>query len=109
MKLYKTEEAFKRRCYEMYQLDWLITHGYSIQDVFNVLREGYKDGCEDGEIDGSTWCDEDFNYLERYFEDRGLYGEIFVSEDEFYNSEYQDKDYMEYLLPDDMYNQYLDL
>ena len=101
-----TEMEFKRRCYELYQLDWMMTHGYSLQDAFNVLREGYVEGCAEGDIDGGTGCDDDFDYMEEYFEEQGFNGSIFACEEEFYDCEYQDVEYMEYLLPTEMLMQY---
>ena len=106
MSIYKTEMEFKRRCYELYQLDWMMTHGYSLQDAFNVLREGYAEGCASEDIDGRTGCDDDFDYMETYFEEQGFNGQMFVCEEEFYDCEYLDIEYMEYLLPKDMLMQY---
>lgn len=106
MRKYDTEMEFKRRCYELYQLDWMKTHGYSLQDAFNMLRDGYAEACASGNIDGGTGCAEDFDAMEEYFEERGFDGEIFACENEFYDCEYQDVGYMEYLLPKDMLMQY---
>ena len=106
MRKYDTEMEFKRRCYELYQLDWMKTHGYSLQDAFNMLRDGYAEACASGNIDGGTGCAEDFDAIEEYFEERGFDGEIFACENEFYDCEYQDVGYMEYLLPKDMLMQY---
>lgn len=103
---YANETEFKKRCYELYQLDWMMTHGYSLQDAFNMLREGYAEGCASGNIDGGTGCDNDFDMLEDYFEEQGFNGELFVCEEEFYEAEYLDTDYMEYLLPKEMLIQY---
>lgn len=103
---YTTEEEFKRRCYELYQLDWLMTHGYSLQDVINVLREGYAECCSSNLINQHTDWDEDFDSVEEYFEEQGFNGTMFVCEDEFYDCEYQDTEYMEYLLTEDMLAQY---
>lgn len=97
MRKYDTEIEFKRRCYELYQLDWMRTHGYSLQDAFNILREGYAEGCASENI---------FDAIKEYFEEQGFDGEIFVCENEFYDCEYQDVGYMEYLLPKDMLIQY---
>lgn len=107
MKQYNTETEFKKRCYELYQLDWMKTHGYSLQDVFNVLRKGYTESCAYGIIDGGTSCDDDFDTIEEYFHEQGFKGEIFVCEAEFYDYEYQDDNYMKYLLPENMLKQYL--
>ena len=101
-----TNMEFKQKCYELYQLDWLKTHGYSLRNVFDVLREGYHTLCEDGEIDGSTYCDDDVDLLEDYFDEHGFNGELFACEDEFLDAEYMDSEYMEYLLPADMYEFY---
>jgi hypothetical protein len=106
MKKYNTEIKFKKRCYELYQLDWMMTHGYSLQDAFNILRNGYAESCASGDIDGGTDYNDDFDVIEEYFEEQGFCGEIFVCEDEFYDCEYQDTEYMEYLLPEDMLEQY---
>lgn len=100
------EGLFRRRCYEKYQLDWMITHGYSLQDAFNILREGYEQGCNDGDIDGGTRCDEDFDYVEKYFEKRGFDEQMFACGDEFYDCEYQNLDYMKHLLSEDDFKQY---
>ena len=82
------------------------THGYSLQDAFNVLREGYAEGCASGNIDGSTGCDDDFDVMEEYFGEQGFNGNLFACEEEFYDCEYQDAAYMEYLLSADMLKQY---
>lgn len=102
-----TDSEFKRKCYEMYQLDWMKTHGYSLQDAFNVLREGYAECYASGMIDGGTGCDDDFDAMEEYFEEQGFNGNLFVCENEFYDCEYQDIDYMKYLLSPAMFKQYL--
>lgn len=105
MRKYDTEMEFKRRCYELYQLDWMKTHGYSLQDAFNMLRGIRRRLCI-WNIDDGTCCDDDFDAMEEYFEERGFNGEIFACENEFYDCEYQDVGYMEYLLPKDMLMQY---
>lgn len=97
---------FKKRCYELYQLDWMMTHNYSLQDAFNVLKKGYEEACLFGNIGGGSSPDEDFNTIEEYFEEQGFGGEIFACEEEFYDCEYQDEDYMRYLLSDEEFKQY---
>ena len=97
---------FKRRCYELYQLNWMKSHGYSLQDVFNILREGYTESCVSGTINSGTSYDDDFDCIETYFEEQGFNGELFVSEKEFYDYEYLDSEYMKSILPEDMWNQY---
>ena len=102
-----TEAELKERCYEIYQLDWLIEHGYSLRDLFMVLREGHLDGIYSGEIKPNTFPDAVFDYIESYFTENGFKGEIFSSEEEFYDNEYQDKLYMTEILPANVLCQYL--
>ena len=104
--LTQDELLFIRKCYKKYQMDWMMTHGLSLNDVFDVLKEGYEQGCTDGEIDGASNCGDDFDYLIRYFEERGFGGQIFVCESEFASCEYQDREYMEYLLSKEEFDQY---
>ena len=106
MQTWTSEIEFKKRCYELYQLDWISEHGYSLQDVFNVLRKGYSDLVTSSDIDGGTNCDNDFDAVENYFSEQGFKGEIFACEKEFYACDYQDVDYMKQLLPRDMLIQY---
>lgn len=34
-----TEEQMKKRLYELYQLDWLMSHGYSLRDVIKGMGD----------------------------------------------------------------------
>ena len=34
-----TKEQFENKCYEAYQLDWMISHGYSLSDYRKLLSE----------------------------------------------------------------------
>lgn len=100
-----TKQQFMKCCYEMYQLDWMKTHGYGIKDIFNVFREYFVESAIDGNLDSdmNIACDE----AEEYFFEQGFKGEIFVCADEFFNAEFLDKEYMKYLLPSEIYAQYL--
>lgn len=109
MQNYDDETLFRKRCYELYQLDWMMSHGYSLQDAFNLLREGYAEGCASGNINRGTDWDNDFDAMEEYFEEQGFYGALFVCEDEFYACEYRDPEYMKHLLPENMQGQYFKL
>lgn len=70
------------------------------------MKKGYAECCASGTIDDETDCNDDFDAIEEYFEEQGFNGECFVCENEFYDCEYQDEDYMKYLLPTDMFEQY---
>lgn len=53
-----------------------------------------------------TYYEDVFYIMEDYFNEKGFGGELFACEDEFYDCEYQDVEYMKYLLPGDMFQQY---
>lgn len=105
---YKTEKEFKKRCYELYQLNWLRSHGYSLQDIFNTLQKGYAEACASGDINKYTSCSDNISTVERYFEEQGICGELYASEEEFYDNEYKDTKYMASLLAEDMLDQYIE-
>ena len=100
-------KSISERAYDKYCLDWMMSNGISLKDAFNVLREGYTQGCADGDIDGGTSCYDDFNYIETYFEEQGFNGSIFVCYDEFINTEYGMAAYMKDLLTEREYLEYL--
>lgn len=97
-------KIFEKRCYELYQLDWMKTHGYSLQDAFNVLREGYAEGCMSRDINGGTCCDDDFDVIEKYFAEQGFNGELYNCFDEFIECDFKDELYMKYLLDSESFD-----
>lgn len=87
-------QAARKELYRLYQLDWMIQHGYSLKDIIRqcekycreVLNEG-AGGAEDASYDFCTELDES-----------GLDGgEIFVGFDEFLDTEYRNFSYMNIL------------
>lgn len=34
-------EEFRKKCYEKYQLNWMLSHGYSLQDLIDAMNEKY--------------------------------------------------------------------
>lgn len=101
------KKTIQKIAYEKYQLDWMMQHGYSLQDVFEVLKEGYIKSCESGDIDGGTSCDADLEALEVYFDEYGFGGEMYVCYDEFLYAEYTDVKYMRCLLTKKEFLEYL--
>lgn len=88
-------DEFKKSCYEKYQLKWMIDHGYSLQDIFNVCREGVFHVVETSSSVGwDFFCDE----VEDYFDEVGFNGNIYACEEEFYDNEYLDENYMKSIL-----------
>lgn len=89
-----TEENMKRELYRMYQLDWMSSNGYSIQDIFQAM-ENTKD---DFEIDQAEHPDEDRQYtlndLVDGFEEQGFDGNMYSSFEEFCQEELRDEEYI---------------
>ena len=36
-------EEFRKKCYEKYQLNWMLSHGYSLQDLIDAMNEKYME------------------------------------------------------------------
>lgn len=67
-----------QEAYNLYIADWCNARGYALIDV-----------------------------VQAYIEDEEFDGQMFVCLDEFEDAEFQDRDYMKGLLPDELYQQYL--
>ena len=92
------QEDFRRECYRRYQLDWMMAHGYSVEDLGIAVLHSI-DG---GPIDENREPDE-FMIWEH---NTGFGGEIWAGFEEFLDAEYKDKDYMLRLLPEDMHGRW---
>lgn len=88
----RREMSFRKQCYEVYQFNWLMSHGYSLEVVFQPM------------LDHNL---RDFSEYAEYLQKQGIKGDIFVSEREFYNNEYQDAEIMRSILPKNMFARYL--
>lgn len=84
-------ETFRRECYRRYQLDWMMSHGHSVDDLGIAVLKGIGGG----PVDENREADE-FAIWEQ---DIGFGGEIWACYEEFLDAEYGDRDYMLRLLP----------
>lgn len=86
----------KKRAYELYKLDWMASHGHTLQDIAAVVAELSDLGVPSEEVFSE-------------FEQNGFSpnGEIYVCFDEFVVNEYQDMDYMRSLLSKEDFKLYL--
>lgn len=85
----------RKHSYELYKLDWMASHGYTLQDVATELAM-------------LTACCVPAKDLLSEFEQNGFFGgEIYSSFDEFIDNEYQDMDYMRSLLSKENFVLYL--
>lgn len=71
-----SEEVYKE--YKKYKTQWLINHGYTLDDVIDYLQENYKHQKEDP------------YHLFGDFEEFGFDYNIYTCFDEWYNNEYQE-------------------
>ena len=79
----------KLKAYELYKLEWMKAHGYTVEDV---LRKAYEIMISDY-LDIEVEAD-----LLDAFDEIGFNGEMYVSFYDFLDNEYQDVDYMMELL-----------
>lgn len=95
------KEMFENECYELYKIDWLLRHRYTLTDLVDRLKDNAEmivdedgmmsatDGQSARALIGSAYID---------FEDgNGFDGEIWACQDEFLQSEFLDYDYMMHL------------
>lgn len=79
---------FREKCYEVYRLDWMLRHGYSLTQMFSSMEQIWAD-------QGETSPEETFHNWEI---DAGFgSGSIWVCFAEFLGAEYLDEDYMKCL------------
>ena len=97
-----TQRQFEKKCYEAYQLDWMISHGHSLKDYRDEITSLVGMTIEENPLDIPS-NEDDMQTLiteaEDAFQDTGFDSRcLFVCEDEFLDAEYLDPDYMEHLL-----------
>ncbi len=98
-----TKEQFENKCYEAYQLDWMISHGYSLSDYRKLLSELASECIEEETIEKLPTNAEEtenlFDAAEEMFQDEGFGSRsLFACKEEFLNAEYLDAGYMDGLL-----------
>lgn len=85
----------RKKSYELYKLDWMASHGYSLQDVAVELANLAGFGVPQDEL------------LNEFEQDGFVGGEIYASYDEFVDNEYLDMEYMRSLLSKEDFMLYL--
>jgi len=119
-----TEEQMKKRLYELYQLDWMMIHGYSLTDLMDSMTTipEYHDGNisdyyeheEDTESAGMR-ADIKGIFKSWEFDSDAFHGECWACFNEFCSTELTDIGYIKGLLDRvpweedlrDAYNQWL--
>ena len=77
----------KKIAYEKYKLDWMLHHGYTLDNLISELSDCMEEANEDLPVVFDVWES-----------DYGFRSEIWVCFDEFIYKEYQDTNYMYQLL-----------
>lgn len=94
---YQTIQQARQRIYELYQLDWLMSHGYSLLDVVRgMVAEAIEVDREDDGIDSikqNVECG-----IHTWMESVGIGGAFWVCYDEFFDYEYKDVSYVKSLV-----------
>ncbi len=108
-KFRKNKECFEKKCYSAYQLDWMMSHGYSLDDLYRVMLKYEKemfdpeDFIKDGEERSFDFDESDLERSAMQARDILLFeqgfgnGSIFACMNEFLNHEYRDAYYMKHL------------
>ena len=88
-----TRYQTRDQIYSMYQLDWMITHGYGLHDLVKSM-EGYRRESEPEEGFSSV-----IELAANWEYENGFNGSLWVSREEFLDAEYQDPAYINALIP----------
>ena len=96
------KEAFEQKCYELYRLEWMMSHGYSVVDFFDQIKRSIISQVADAEcpysITTQTQAENAMQCAYEEFDENGFgSGNLWVCIDEFLGAEYRDAAYMKWL------------
>lgn len=98
VKNYIFDNVFINECYEAYKLDWMLSHGYTLHDIMEVMTELAGQAIEDDVMTIPTNGEEVISLANRLvsdFLDTGFgSGSLYACMNEFLNAEFLDKEYM---------------
>lgn len=92
---------FETKCYEAYKLDWMIGHGYTLKDLYDILlgiaveeieEEPMSVQTDEASAEAFAAC-----ITDRFWTDSGFNGSMYACKDEFLENEFRDEEYMEHL------------
>ena len=93
---YEDIKEVRKEAYRLYQLDWMMRQGYSLNDIFEICREGAVEMAIDGTMDPDM--NGAMNQIEDYYEEQGFNGSMYVCFNEFLENEYLTRLYIVGLL-----------
>lgn len=82
----------RKELYRLYQLDWMMAHGYSLADIVKICAE-YADDVSTEKNDTDCGSGLDYYSFKNHILEQGINGELFVCYDEFLHAEYLDEEY----------------
>lgn len=98
------KKAFEDECYNAFQLDWMISHGHTLNDLYNLQLENMQEMFDPKDFEEKPFSKEDLERAMAQARDTFLYstgfeeGGLFPDKNEFLTHEYMDADYMMHLL-----------
>ena len=93
---------FKTKCYEAYKLDWMISHGWGLSDLFEIISDLAAEDVEEEPLNGATDAVSvkalAESARERFWTESGFgCGSLYVCREEFLGAEFLDREYMDHL------------
>ena len=86
----------ENKLYQLYQMDWMMSHGYTMYDVMDAMTEFFQD--EDNEVE-LVGLQSQADWFDKWLEEgNGFNGEIWASFDEFMDTEFKDAEYIHSLI-----------
>lgn len=96
------KQSFEQECYEAYQLEWMMSHGYNLDKTVNAIMDIVTEDLEDPENEFPQEAFEVSNTIykcyEQFVNEVGFQGEIFACKEEFLKEEFLSATYMDRLL-----------
>ena len=96
------KNAFKHKCYEAYELRWMIAHGNTLQEFVDTLGDIAAESVEEDAMcavtDGESAKSLIADAHDAFVADVGFCGSLWADFDEFIQTEFRDPVYMMKLL-----------
>jgi len=96
------DSAFMKKCYEAYKLDWMLSHGYTLTEMADIIKGFAIEAIEEDSLsiptDAGSMDDLAESVRDAFLNRDGFYGQIYVCEEEFLATEFRDAGYMDHLL-----------
>ena len=93
-----TKELFETRCYEAYQLQWMMSHGFTLADFYNIIKNIAKEEIGKTPLN-CVELPEDVELLANIIRNRFLYTDgfdrsLYDCKSEFLRRKFLDEAYM---------------